>query len=340
MSSLYPGALDSLSPAGKSNSTQNSTDHPTHHNLLAEALQNIENELGVNPSGSYADVAARFAAISPIVSQEVTPAVVSAANVDLVNPNPDRAVSFLTITTGGGSLRSFGRPTNPDGAILTIRNAGVAMTILHAGGAANFFFDDSQNHVMNTGDLASFVQDGNVWICFARNRQGGGYKIHQSTTPPAYPETGDIWRTQYVDYSGSYYCLWDFAYRPDLHATYPWFFVGGRPIHNVVAGAGTTTATSPTTPPNGPDITCPRAGYYLCQFGFSTNPGATIPQMTLTNTGITCYGVNPASWGSFVSMEAALLATAGMVLTAQYWGSSGTQSFMNRWARLTPIMVQ
>jgi microcystin-dependent protein len=63
MSSVFPGALDDLSPAGKTNSTPAVDDHPAHHNLLADATEKIENELGVNPSGSAATVADRLTTI-------------------------------------------------------------------------------------------------------------------------------------------------------------------------------------------------------------------------------------------------------------------------------------
>lgn len=63
--SVFPGAIDDISPAGKSNTTPLVDDHPNHHNLLADAIEKIERELGTDPSGSlYSDIASRFGALS------------------------------------------------------------------------------------------------------------------------------------------------------------------------------------------------------------------------------------------------------------------------------------
>lgn len=59
MASAYPGALDSFA-TNKANATATTTDHPNHHNDLADAVNKIEAELGVTPSGAAATVAARL----------------------------------------------------------------------------------------------------------------------------------------------------------------------------------------------------------------------------------------------------------------------------------------
>lgn len=62
MASAYPGALDTFA-TNKADATTTPTDHPTHHNDLADAVNKIEAELGVTPSGAAATVAARLAGI-------------------------------------------------------------------------------------------------------------------------------------------------------------------------------------------------------------------------------------------------------------------------------------
>lgn len=62
MSSQYPTGLDSLA-TNKTNNTTSSADHPQHHNDLADAVNKVEAELGINPSGTDATVAARFTRI-------------------------------------------------------------------------------------------------------------------------------------------------------------------------------------------------------------------------------------------------------------------------------------
>ncbi len=60
MASVYPGALDAFA-TNKTDVTGQATDHPAHHNNLADAINKIEAELGINPSGTSATVLARFA---------------------------------------------------------------------------------------------------------------------------------------------------------------------------------------------------------------------------------------------------------------------------------------
>ncbi len=63
MASVYPAALDTF-PTNKTDVTgQGSGDHAGHHNNLADAINKIEAELGINPSGVSATVAARLATL-------------------------------------------------------------------------------------------------------------------------------------------------------------------------------------------------------------------------------------------------------------------------------------
>jgi hypothetical protein len=46
--------------ADKVNATVSSTDHPTHHNAMAAAINDIVSELGSNPSGAFATLMLRL----------------------------------------------------------------------------------------------------------------------------------------------------------------------------------------------------------------------------------------------------------------------------------------
>jgi hypothetical protein len=59
MASQYPAGLDSLA-TNKNNSTPTANDHAAHHNDLADAVNKIEAELGINPSGSYSNLVGRL----------------------------------------------------------------------------------------------------------------------------------------------------------------------------------------------------------------------------------------------------------------------------------------
>jgi superoxide dismutase len=59
MPSNYPTGLDALA-TNLADATTMATTHKDHHNNLADAVNKIEAELGTNPKGTYADVAARL----------------------------------------------------------------------------------------------------------------------------------------------------------------------------------------------------------------------------------------------------------------------------------------
>ncbi len=62
MPSTYPGALDVIA-SDKANATTSQDDHPAHHNLLADAVEATQAELGTDPAGTYATLKLRLAAI-------------------------------------------------------------------------------------------------------------------------------------------------------------------------------------------------------------------------------------------------------------------------------------
>lgn len=104
MASNYPGALDSLA-TNKSDATTMATDHAAHHNDLADAVNKIESELGVNPSGSdFSTVVARLDAAGPKVTAAGT---LASTYTHATGGNKDSWLfatlgqSMTTITLGG-----------------------------------------------------------------------------------------------------------------------------------------------------------------------------------------------------------------------------------------------
>ena len=67
MASAYPGGLDTFA-TNKADATTTPTDHPDHHNDLADAVNKIEAELGVDPAGAAATVVARLDTIETPVA--------------------------------------------------------------------------------------------------------------------------------------------------------------------------------------------------------------------------------------------------------------------------------
>jgi hypothetical protein len=62
MASSYPTGIDAFSTSHTDAENQ-VTVHPQVHNDLADAINKVEGELGINPSGSFATVTARFTAL-------------------------------------------------------------------------------------------------------------------------------------------------------------------------------------------------------------------------------------------------------------------------------------
>lgn len=63
MASAFPAGLDNFATNKLDVTGQGSGDHAGHHNDLADAINKIEAELGINPSGTFATVVLRLAAL-------------------------------------------------------------------------------------------------------------------------------------------------------------------------------------------------------------------------------------------------------------------------------------
>lgn len=103
MASVYPGALDTFA-TNKADATATATDHPAHHNDLADAVNKIEAELGVNPSGASATVVARLNTLGAV--QQLGPAI--PGSVTWITPDTARRYAHKFTTTGAGIVVGVG----------------------------------------------------------------------------------------------------------------------------------------------------------------------------------------------------------------------------------------
>lgn len=94
MASVYPGALDNF-PTTRADDTLMATNHPGDHDNANDALNKIEAELGINPSGASATVVARLDAIGARLD-EIQPAAPSTYSV--TNTSTDRAIDGSSTT--------------------------------------------------------------------------------------------------------------------------------------------------------------------------------------------------------------------------------------------------
>lgn len=98
MPSVFPGALDNIA-SNKLNSTVSATDHPDHHNLLADAVNAIEATLGAGLSNIVTSVGAT-APITSTGGSTPTIGVTSAALTKVDDTN-------VTLTLGGSPTTSL-----------------------------------------------------------------------------------------------------------------------------------------------------------------------------------------------------------------------------------------
>ncbi len=111
MASNYPGSLDSFDTIASDKKTSDSVGGRTHrqmHNDLGDAIEAVQSELGTNPSGSDATVAARLTAIEAgtnLATGAVTAAKIAASSVTTAKiaanaVTDDKIVSGVTFTVG------------------------------------------------------------------------------------------------------------------------------------------------------------------------------------------------------------------------------------------------
>jgi hypothetical protein len=103
----YPSSLDELTDGVPSDGAAPTTDlgdatypHDDHHRALAVAVEALEAELGTDPSGASATVAARIAATETVANAAVPKSTVTTAG-DLIYGTGNAAVSRLGLGTAG-----------------------------------------------------------------------------------------------------------------------------------------------------------------------------------------------------------------------------------------------
>lgn len=138
MASVYPGGLDSF-PTNRVDGTATPTTHPTDHNDANDAVNKIEATLGINPQGTYADVAERLGDVSvqtisvrnlsgstilkgravAINGSSGQLPTIALADADSIGTLPSVGLAEADIPhNSGGSVRQFGMLTGTGGAPL------------------------------------------------------------------------------------------------------------------------------------------------------------------------------------------------------------------------------
>lgn len=141
MTTNYPGSLDDTTILKNDavNATLTETTHPAHHNNVSDAILAIETELGVNPSGGFATVAAAIATLdtggggyvlkTPTADQIVLPTA-DKINLALRAYNSGQTSKVLEIRNAAGSVVGyFDKVGNLSAASFAV--AGTALAASH-----------------------------------------------------------------------------------------------------------------------------------------------------------------------------------------------------------------
>lgn len=127
MASTYPTALDNF-PTTRDDNTPMATNHAADHDNVNDAINKIEAELGINPSGSAATVADRLSVL------EIVPFSIHGGNYTLVLNDLGKCVSYTganpaTITVPPESAVAF-----PLGSQIMVRRDPAAGAVTIAAG--------------------------------------------------------------------------------------------------------------------------------------------------------------------------------------------------------------
>lgn len=148
---------------------QGSTSDGTKFDNLLALLQSTLNALDNNNMASNAAVAAgKLAGIATVI----TTVNLGSANTDLATPGASRA-AFWIASTGGGTLRSIGAPTE-NGSRVTLRNgSGSSITLKHqlAGGVGSqLFMRTAADVTLADKEIVEFAYDGTNWYEVSRDQ--------------------------------------------------------------------------------------------------------------------------------------------------------------------------
>lgn len=121
MAAVYPGTVATIA-ANKADGTTSATDHPAHHNQLAEELVAVQTTLGTSPAGSHASVKNRLAAAAftqPFYDPWNTLLTGVGASAPLAETMPFWATSSANTTLASARVRLMGGLVLPAGQAIT-----------------------------------------------------------------------------------------------------------------------------------------------------------------------------------------------------------------------------
>lgn len=125
MASAYPAGIDSF-PTNRIDGTIMATTHAADHNNENDAINKIESELGINPSGTYTTILERLS----IVAQNI-----QVASYTLVLADSEKVVEMNIATANNLTIPSNSSVAFPIGSIIEVWQRGVGqVTFVAAAG--------------------------------------------------------------------------------------------------------------------------------------------------------------------------------------------------------------
>ena len=176
MASNYPGSLDSFDTIASDKKTSDSVGGRTHrdmHNDLGDAIESVQTELGTNPSGSDATVAARLSAIEAgtnLATGAVTSAKIADGTIvnDDINASAAIARSKISGLPTSSTDNTVARFDSTAGAIQT---SGVVIDdnnrlTVATGATGGYGFASGAVHLSGTGTPEGVVTaaPGSTWL--------------------------------------------------------------------------------------------------------------------------------------------------------------------------------
>ena len=176
MASNYPGSLDSFDTIASDKKTSDAVGGRTHrqmHNDLGDAIESVQTELGTNPSGSDATVAARLSAIEAgtnLATGAVTSAKIADGTIvnDDINASAAIARSKISGLPTSSTDNTVARFDSTAGAIQT---SGVVIDdnnrlTVATGATGGYGFASGAVHLSGTGSPEGVVTaaPGSTWL--------------------------------------------------------------------------------------------------------------------------------------------------------------------------------
>ena len=129
MASTYPGTLDAFA-TNRTDATTMATTHALDHNNENDAINKIEAELGIAPSGSFSTVLARLDALTSLVPATTQ----SGTTYTLALANAGTVVEFTAATAVALTVPTNASVAFPVGSIVGILQYGAGQVTISGAG--------------------------------------------------------------------------------------------------------------------------------------------------------------------------------------------------------------